>query len=64
MNICDTKSIFCSKCNSSVGEIDYDAEVIRSLCGECANPLPEGDKILYTISHFQNNPPLEKLITA
>lgn len=55
MNIYDTKSILCSRCNISIGEIDYDAEVIRPLCGKCANPLPEGDKIIYTMSHFQNN---------
>ncbi|MHA7647877.1 hypothetical protein [Nitrosopumilus sp. S4] len=64
MNIYDTKSIYCSRCNVSIGEIDYDAEVIRPLCGKCANPLPEGDKIIYTMSHFQNNSPMEKSILA
>lgn len=64
MNIYDTKSILCSNCYTSIGEIDYDAEIIRPLCGKCANPLPEGDKILYTVSHFQNNPSLKKPIIA
>jgi hypothetical protein len=56
MNIYDTKSVLCSNCKVSIGEIDYDAEVVRPLCGKCANPLPEGDNVLYTVSHFQNNP--------
>ncbi|MDH3191603.1 MAG: hypothetical protein OEM18_02800 [Nitrosopumilus sp.] len=60
MNIYDTKSILCNNCKVSIGEIDYDAEVVRPLCGKCANPLPEGDNALYTISHFQNNPPSKK----
>jgi len=55
LNIYDTKPLICSKCKESIGEIDYDALVIRPLCGKCANPLPEGDKILYTVSHFQNS---------
>ena len=37
-----------------MGELDYDAEVIRPLCGPCANPLPEGDDILYTVSNMIN----------
>ncbi len=47
--------MICAKCQESIGEVDYDALVIRPLCGKCANPLPEGDKILYTVSHFQNS---------
>jgi hypothetical protein len=53
LNLYDTISISCVKCEKSIGEIDYDAKVINPLCGQCANPLPEGDKILYTISYFQ-----------
>ena len=55
MNIYDMKSVICTKCKISIGEIDFDAEVTMPLCGKCANPLPEGDTIIYTISHFQNN---------
>jgi hypothetical protein len=53
MNIYDTKPISCVKCEKFIGEIDYDAKVINQLCGQCANPLPEGEKILYTVSNFQ-----------
>ena len=56
MNDYDTKPIICYNCKTPIGEIDFDALVIRPLCGKCANPLPEGDKILYTISHFKNTP--------
>ena len=56
MNIYDTKSISCRNCNKVIGEIDYDAQVILPECGQCANPLPEGDKILYTISAMKNQP--------
>ncbi|BDQ30354.1 hypothetical protein NZNM25_10040 [Nitrosopumilus zosterae] len=55
MNIYDTKSVICAKCKSSIGEIEFDAEVIMPLCGKCANPLPEGDNIIYTINNIQNN---------
>lgn len=54
MNSYDTKVIRCAKCNICIGEIDYDAEVFRPLCGKCANPMPEGDKILYTVSAAKN----------
>jgi hypothetical protein len=53
LNIYDTKPISCAKCEKSIGEIDYDAKIINPLCGQCSNPLPEGDKILYTVSNFQ-----------
>ena len=42
------------KCDKCLGELDYDAEVTLPLCGQCANPLPEGDDILYTMSHMNN----------
>ena len=54
MNLYDTKQIKCSKCGSWVGEVSYDAEIIRAQCGKCANPLPEGDDILYTINKIRN----------
>jgi hypothetical protein len=53
LNLYDTKPISCVICEKSIGEIDCDAKVINPLCGQCANPLPEGDKIIYTVSHFQ-----------
>jgi len=60
MNIYDTRTISCRSCGKSIGEIDYDAEVILPQCGQCANPMPEGDNIVYTASYFQNNTPLKK----
>lgn len=62
MNIYDTKTLSCAQCGKSIGEIDYDAEVILPKCGQCANPMPEGDKILYTVSAFQNQPKKEMII--
>jgi len=59
LNIYDTKTISCTRCGKCIGEIDYDAEVILPQCGHCANPMPEGDNILYTASHFKNNPPVK-----
>ena len=61
MNIYDTKQVRCTKCKISIGEIDFDAEVTMPLCGKCANPLPEGDNVIYTISHIQNNLSLQLL---
>ncbi len=51
MNIYDLKQINCVECGKTIGEIDYDAEIIRPKCGKCANPLPEGDdKVRYTVN--------------
>lgn len=55
MNLYDTKLINCSKCGSWIGEISHDAQVIRAKCGKCANPLPEGDDILYLINTIRND---------
>ena len=54
MNIYDTKRLDCARCGKSIGEVDFEAKVINALCGQCANPLPEGDNILYTVSHFKS----------
>ncbi len=54
LNLYDTRVIRCARCDKCLGELDYDAEVIRPLCGPCANPLPEGDDILYTVSNMNN----------
>lgn len=56
MNIYDTKTIFCKSCGKSIGEIDFDAEVILPKCGQCADVKPEGDKILYTVSAIKSQP--------
>ena len=54
MNIYDNKMVVCATCKKTIGEVDYDALIIRPLCGQCADPIPEGDKIRYTASHYQN----------
>ena len=55
MNLYDTKSIICSKCNKFIGEIEYDAVVTLPKCGHCANPFPEGDdKVAYTKTRIIN----------
>ena len=55
MNLYDTKIIRCIKCDKHIGEIDYDAEVMRPECGHCANLLPYGDDHLsYTLSSMKN----------
>ena len=52
MNIYDTKTIRCSVCKQVIGEVDYDAEVIRPKCGQCANPtIHTKDKMPYLIPH-------------
>ena len=37
----DTKSLSCAKCGKHIGEVDYDAKIIYSLCGKCSDPFPE-----------------------
>ena len=54
MNLYDTKPIYCARCENSIGEVEWDSKIINPLCGKCANPMPEGDKILYVISNFQS----------
>jgi len=55
LNLYDTKSIICYRCNKFIGEIEYDAIVTLPKCGHCANPFPEGDdKIAYTKTRIIN----------
>ncbi|QUC64140.1 hypothetical protein NsoK4_06750 [Nitrosopumilus sp. K4] len=52
MNIYDTRPIRCSKCKQTIGEVDYDAEVVNPKCGQCANPTPHvKDKMNYLMTH-------------
>ena len=58
------KSIHCYRCDKFIGEVDCDAVVI-SKCGQCANPLPEGDdKALYTINKYKMSPKRVELVAA
>ena len=51
LNIYDEKTISCVECGRCIGEVEYDAEIIRPKCGKCANPMPEGDdKLSYTVN--------------
>jgi len=55
MTLYDTNPVRCTKCGKPIGEVDFDAELIRPLCGNCANPLPCGDDhISYTINSINN----------
>ena len=60
MNIYDSKTISRRNCGKSIGEIDYDVEVVLPQCGQWANPIPKGGNIVYTVSYFKNNPSLKK----
>ncbi|MCE9651637.1 MAG: hypothetical protein K8Q89_01045 [Nitrosarchaeum sp.] len=52
MNIYDTRTIRCVVCDKPIGEVDFDAEIIRPKCGQCANPtLDTKDKMPYLINH-------------
>jgi hypothetical protein len=62
MNIYDTRQINCTRCEKWIGEVDHEAKIINALCGQCANPLPEGEKILYTVSHFQSKSEKQRVL--
>jgi hypothetical protein len=64
MNIYDTKPIRCVNCGKSIGEIEYDAEVISPKCGRCANPLPDGfDELSYSAHRIKSTSAV-KLVPA
>ena len=50
----DTKVIRCKKCDNTIGEIEYDAEIVLAQCGKCADPLPENDdKIMCNVNQIE-----------
>ena len=51
----DAVQIKCKLCGKVIGMVERDAEIVFPKCGNCANPLPEGDDILYTISKSSNS---------
>lgn len=54
MNIYDTKVIVCINCEKAIGEVEFDAMMIHSLCGRCKLLLAKDDDVLYTASYYQN----------
>ena len=49
------EQIKCKQCGKVIGMIERDAEVVFPKCANCANPLPEGDDILYSISNVASS---------
>jgi len=48
MNIYDKKVVRCVRCQRSIGEVDFDAQITYPLCGDCGNPMPKGfDEVIY-----------------
>jgi len=41
LNLYDTKIIRCIECDKSIGEIDYDSNVISPTCGQCDDRRPD-----------------------
>lgn len=59
MNIYDKKVVKCARCNQSIGEVDYDAQIILPKCGKCTDPMPEGDdKAMYIASKYMTKKPI------
>ena len=55
MDSYDTVQIKCKQCGKVIGMVEHDAEIVFPRCGNCANPLPEGDDILYSINKSVNS---------
>ena len=53
MNIYDTKSIHCSRCEKFIGEIDCDAIVTLPKCGKCMNRLSKENDNMYITSKYK-----------
>lgn len=53
LNLYDIKAIRCEIYQKEIGEVDFDAEIIHSKCGQCANPISDNmDKIPFLIYHL------------
>jgi translation initiation factor 2 beta subunit (eIF-2beta)/eIF-5 len=55
MDSYDAVQIKCKLCGKVIGMVERDAEIVFTKCGNCANPLPEGDDILYSINKPVNS---------
>ena len=63
LNIYDTRTISCIQCDKPIGEIDFDANVIRPICGQCEDPRPDvKDQLSYRIK-IPIDKKMEKTIT-
>jgi len=54
LNIYDTKVVVCINCEKAIGEIEFDAMIIHSLCGPCKLLLAKDSKTLYIENYFLN----------
>ncbi len=62
LNIYDTRTISCIQCDKPIGEIDFDANVIRPICGQCDDPRPNvKDQLSYRMK-IPSNKKMAKLI--
>ncbi len=62
LNIYDTRTISCIQCDKPIGEIDFDANVIRPICGQCDDPRPNvKDQLSYRMK-IPSNEKIAKLI--
>ncbi len=41
MSMYDTKIIRCVECDETMGELDFDAEVMQPRCGQCVRSMHE-----------------------
>ena len=64
LNIYDTKTIRCLECDKPIGEIDYDSNVIRPICGPCNDPKPDVKDQLSLRMKIPTNKKLAKLISV
>ena len=55
MNSYNAKQLLCKKCGKVIGMVEENAEIIFPRCGTCANLLPEGDDILYSMNKVVNS---------
>lgn len=44
LNLYDTKVLRCNQCGKCIGEIDYDSNVVFSICGVCSRLIHETSK--------------------
>ncbi|RDJ32425.1 MAG: hypothetical protein DWQ18_07885 [Crenarchaeota archaeon] len=56
MNIYDKKVVKCVICEKSIGEVNYDAEIIFPRCGECSDPKPHINDLIVPLERNYNFP--------